>query len=217
MAQEVRRRGLCVYLVVLVSPLVGVGLATITWAVVRTVQARQTESPQVVDVPSTALLGSHSTYAGNPNAPYTLVEFADYECSPCRSAHPKLRALLARFPNRLRLAYRNLPLSKFHPSAMRAARSAEIARQFGRFSVVHDRLFEADRLDDRQITRILVEQGLDKRRLDMNVEKRAVDYVREDMDMAKRLKVPGTPMFYLCRPDGVVLGVSLNQIAGIIR
>ena len=47
--------------------------------------------------------------AGPDDAPVTLVEYGDYECSYCGSAHPIVLAVRKRMGRRLRRKFRRLP------------------------------------------------------------------------------------------------------------
>ena|SRR2546422_10451767 len=64
---------------------------------------------------------------GKTEAPVMLEEFGDFECSPCESLHPVLKALKAEFGSRLVIVFREYPMTSLHPHAMAAARAAEAA------------------------------------------------------------------------------------------
>lgn len=79
---------------------------------------------------------------GNFDAPYTLVEYGDYECPYCALAHPMVQQVQAYFGDRLRFVYRNFPLREAHPHAEVAAEIAEFADQFDKFWEMHDLIYE---------------------------------------------------------------------------
>ena len=62
---------------------------------------------------------------GAPNAPFTLVEYGDYECSYCGAAHPIVKDVVSRLGRRLHFAFRHFPLAEIHPRALRAAVSVD--------------------------------------------------------------------------------------------
>ncbi len=47
---------------------------------------------------------------GPADAPVTLVEYGDYECSHCGHAYPIVKALQKKFGKQLRFVFRNFPL-----------------------------------------------------------------------------------------------------------
>ncbi len=211
---------------VAVFALVFVAGAAISGAVAayttHSLQARQS-SVQVrkvrpLSVTPQALLGSRSDYQGNPNSPYTLVEFMDYECPPCKRADDKLRSdVLPRYKDKLRLTVRNLPLS-FHKQAVPAAIAAEAAREQGRFWSVHDALLGQDSLNATRIAAAARETGLDAARFARSYASSARKVVEADAKQAASLKLPGTPSFLLCCPDGRVLLLgSLDQIGDYVQ
>ena len=63
---------------------------------------------------------------GDQNAPVTLVEYGDYECPYCGQAYPVIKAVQKHFAKRLRLVFRNFPLTQIHPNAESAAEARRV-------------------------------------------------------------------------------------------
>ena len=70
---------------------------------------------------------------GPEDAPYTIVEYGDYECPLCGQFFISLRDLQAELGDSLRIAFRHYPLSGIHPRAQMAAEAAEAAGAQDRF------------------------------------------------------------------------------------
>ena len=101
---------------------------------------------------------------GNPTAPVTVVEFADFECPPCGRMYPQLEEALETYGDRARVVFRQFPLA-MHPHARRAAEASMAARAQGRFWELADRLFRNQKaLDDASLRKYAVECGLDAER-----------------------------------------------------
>src|ERR1700761_7166521 len=79
---------------------------------------------------------------GPMEAPITVVEYGDYECSFCGEAYGIIKQLQSRFSDEMRFVFRNFPLTTSHPHAEHAAEAAEAAGGQGRFWSMHDVLFE---------------------------------------------------------------------------
>jgi len=69
---------------------------------------------------------------GPADAWVTVVEFADFQCPYCIDVQPALAALVAAYPDDVRLVHRHYPLS-FHERARPAAIAAACADEQGRF------------------------------------------------------------------------------------
>src|SRR6476660_6042265 len=103
---------------------------------------------------------------GPADAPLTLVEYGDYECSFCGQAYPVVKAVQHAAGKRLRFVFRNFPLVNAHPHAEHAAEAAEAAASRARFWEMHDVLFEnQEALEDPQLAQYAREVGLDPRTL----------------------------------------------------
>jgi Family of unknown function (DUF6510)/Thioredoxin len=72
-------------------------------------------------------------WRGGEHAPVTLVEYGDYECPYSRLAFGAIQRLGAELDERLRFAFRHLPLTAIHPHALVAA---------------HDRVVPADEVSE---------------------------------------------------------------------
>jgi protein-disulfide isomerase len=136
---------------------------------------------------------------GPADAPVTLVEYGDYECPHCGRAYPIVKEVQRRLGSRLRLVFRNFPLSESHPHAQHAAEAAEGAGAHGRFWEMHDMLFEHQQaLLDRHLVSYAAAIGLDAAAF--ADELRAHTYkgrVREDFLSGVRSGVNGTPTFFI--------------------
>src|SRR5258708_38612881 len=91
---------------------------------------------------------------GPADARVTLVEYGDYQCPSCLQAYPIMIDIQEHLGDRMRLVFRNFPLTTVHPDAQRAAEAAEAAGAQGQFWEMHDYLLEDQvHLDDAHLVR----------------------------------------------------------------
>jgi protein-disulfide isomerase len=135
---------------------------------------------------------------GFKNALVTIVEFSDYECPFCKRVETTLKKILDEYKGRVRVVWRDLPLS-FHPRAKPAAIAARAAGEQGKYWQMHDKLFENQ--ED------LVEEDLEEYAeaigLKMEGFKAAIkrgdlgNAVEQDAKLAEKLGAKGTPSFFI--------------------
>lgn len=101
------------------------------------VNANTVPTPTVADIEVT----SDDHIRGDVNAPVTLVEYSDFECSYCSRVKPTLDQVLEEFDGQVRLVFRHFPLS-FHTNAQKAGEASECAGDQDKFWEMHDVLFE---------------------------------------------------------------------------
>ena len=137
--------------------------------------------------------------AGPDDAPVTLVEYGDYECSYCGMAHPIVKALQLKLGDQLRFIFRNFPLKEAHPRAQHAAEAAESAGAQGKFWEMHDVIFEHQHaLEDSDLVGYAEAIGINPDRLaDDLANGTYVKRVREDFRSGVRSGVNGTPTFFI--------------------
>ncbi len=72
---------------------------------------------------------------GSKDAPVTLVEFADMNCGLCRSSYPKVKGIISKYGDNVRLLFHHFPLIETpgHETSAAAAAIAEYAADKGVF------------------------------------------------------------------------------------
>jgi protein-disulfide isomerase len=83
---------------------------------------------------------------GNPSlgpkeAPVTIVVFSDYQSSFCSQLAKTLHEIVTKYPDEVRLVYRQFPLSQMHPLAEKAAEASLCAADQNHFWELHDLMF----------------------------------------------------------------------------
>ena len=129
----------------------------------------------------------------------TLVEYGSYLCSYCHTAHEVVARLRDRFGDRMRYAYRHLPLTD-RDEATRAAVLAEyVAAHTGEFWPVHDALMRGDRiLEEGDLDAIAAEFGVPPRtEWDEEKKRAAKTHVRVDALSGLRSGARVTPTFFI--------------------
>ncbi len=136
---------------------------------------------------------------GPADAPVTLVEYGDYECSQCGHAYPIIKAVQNRFGKQLRFAFRNFPLREIHPNAEVAAETAEFAATHGKFWDMHDLIFEnQNSLSEQMLGELAHRLTLDRQALrDALRSGTFAERVQEDFSSGVRSGVNGTPTFFI--------------------
>lgn len=143
---------------------------------------------------------------GKGTSGVTLVEYGDYECPYCVAAAPVVKAGVAAFGDKIKFQFRNFPLTNIHRNAFAAARAAEAAALQGKFWEMHDSLYDAsNNLAWTKATNpnTFFEQyaksiGLDVEQYKKDFASSQVnDTVNADMEEGNRLKITGTPTFFI--------------------
>jgi protein-disulfide isomerase len=135
---------------------------------------------------------------GDSSALVTIVEFSDYECPFCGRAQATVQRIMQSYPGKIRLVFRDLPLS-YHRFAAKAAEAAHCAGDQDRFWEMHRMLYEnSDALRDIDLKAYAVELGLDADRfnscLDSSEKARVVE---ASLALAAKLGLTGAPSFFI--------------------
>jgi protein-disulfide isomerase len=136
---------------------------------------------------------------GPEDAPYTLVEYGDYECPDCGRLYVTLRNLQSDIASRLRVVFRHYPLSGIHHHAQQAAEAAEAAGAQGKFWEMHTLLFERQAaLHTKDLIRYAGELNLDVQRFRKELKNQTYrDIVRADFIAGVQNGVYSTPGLFL--------------------
>jgi len=149
---------------------------------------------------------------GNPKAKVMIVEFSDFQCPYCGGVQATLQSVLAKHPETVALAYRDMPMSKIHPLARKAAEAARCAGEQGKFWEYHDLLFaDQSKLDQDGLMDKARTLKLDEQRFEscLGSEKFRAQ-IQQDSQDGMRAGVSGTPGFFI---NGIFLSGSQPESA----
>jgi protein-disulfide isomerase len=160
-----------------------------------TMSAQPTASPQ-------ALASEPERTLGSPDAPVTMVEFSDFQCSFCRKfwaeTLPRLKGTYIK-DGLVRLVYKHFAILGEHSVA--AAQATECAREQGKFWLYHDKLFESQgglAFTDAKLKRYARELGLDAAAFAQCLDSRRYrQKVEDETGLGFQLGARGTPTFFL--------------------
>lgn len=136
---------------------------------------------------------------GPASAPVVIVEFSDFECPFCGRLFPILKAVEQNYPDKVRIVYRQFPLTSIHPRAQKAAEASLCANEQKKFWEFHDSMF-ADQSD-------LTVDALKRRAVQLKLDAAAFNScldsgrqaaaVKTDADEGAKAGVTGTPAMFI--------------------
>ena len=168
--------------------------------------------PRAIPALTSPLLLQGEPVLGDPNAPLTIVEFSDFECSYCRRFHQHVMPQLKRDyidTGLVRFVHKDLPLP-FHPHALPAAAAARCAGEQNRYWELYSSLFDQQNcLGCKGVLAIAAEAELNTSKLQACMERESnLALINANRSEAALHNINATPTFVIgpTRSDGSLDG-----------
>ncbi|MBC8063316.1 MAG: vitamin K epoxide reductase family protein, partial [Chlorobia bacterium] len=153
---------------------------------------------------------------GNPDAPITIIEFADMLCPACQKTFKELDEIVKNSNGKLNLAFRHFPLfmKEDHKMALPAATIAEIAAEENKFFQFVAAMYSRSHTDlqtPEAVFAVAKSVGMDVSKLEARLNNEAdpaVKRVTDDMNLANKIKISITPTLFI-----KAKGKEVEQIA----
>ncbi len=141
---------------------------------------------------------SESPFLGDESAPVSIAVFDDFECPYCARTVPLLKQIVAKYPGKVKLVFKNFPLSS-HRNARNAALTALAANRQGKFWDMHDLLYENyNRLNPKKIDDLAAQAGLDLEQLKKDrTDPQLNALINRDINEGTAIGVRGTPTIFV--------------------
>jgi protein-disulfide isomerase len=154
----------------------------------------------MIDAPRHEIaLAATDPSTGAASAPITVVEFSDFQCPYCRQIAPTLKQVRDKYGDKVRIVWKDFPLTQIHPQAFKAGEAGHCAAEQGKFWEYHDRLFANQQaLQPTDLKKHAADLGLDSAKFDACLDSSKYgDRVREGVAQGSRLGVNSTPTMYI--------------------
>lgn len=141
------------------------------------------------------------TLTGPEDAPITIQEFVDFQCGFCAQGTDTMKELLASYPGKIKLVYRNMPLA-FHTQSEVAAKAmtgvwlqdAELAYAYE--NKVFDNQDRLNKDGEAYLMEVASDLGLNTTQLKTDMDGPTVaKMIEQDKALAEAHHFQGTPSF----------------------
>lgn len=158
---------------------------------------------------------------GPAEAAVTIVEFSDFQCPFCRQSFPIIRELEKYYQGKIKVIYRDFPISQIHPDAMLAHLAANCAYEQGKFWAMHDKIFQnQERIKENDLKNYAAQIGLDRMAFNSCLSSnKYTQEINEDLQNGLTLGVSGTPTWFIngYKLEGVIsLDTWKDLIEGVL-
>jgi len=139
---------------------------------------------------------------GDKNAKVTIIEFSDYECPFCQRFYSQTLSQIDEQyikTGKVKLVYRDFPLTSIHQNAQKAAEAAECAGEQGKYWEMHNTLFEKGVSGGVNTFKTYSKDiGLDQGKFNTCLDSgKMTEEVRKDLRDGESYGVSGTPAFFV--------------------
>jgi len=152
--------------------------------------------PPLTDAP---VISNDDPSRGLKIAPVTIVEFGDFQCPYCQESYSIIKQLLVKYPDAIRLIFRDWPVASLHSEAVAAAEAANCAYQQNKFWEYHDALFSHQaELSGSLYDSLAQSLGLDIAKFDQcRNDPATLKEIQDDMSAGLSAGVQGTPTWFV--------------------
>lgn len=165
-----------------------------------------------------------SPYEGNPDAPITIIEFGDYQCTFCYKFHQtNLNTIKEEYikPGKASLVFVDFPLNG--PDSVLAAEASHCANEQKKFWVFHDETYQnwkGERtgwVNRDSISQFASTVGLDVDNLNECIDSgKYHQKVSNTYEFGQKIGISGTPSFLIISGDKIVK-ITGNQPIDVFR
>ena len=162
--------------------------------VVSTIQEQTLYAPKV-DIDSPVL--------GDPKAPISIFEYSSFSCPNSRAIQPTIQSILKLYPGKVKLIWKDMPLTSEYPKALIAHIGARCAQKQNKFWDYENLLWQ----NQNNFSTSTIINLAQKLKLDIDIfnaclinpEMQAT--IINDEKEADALAIPGTPHFYINKQE----------------
>ena len=155
---------------------------------------------------------------GPKDAKVTVVEFFDYNCGFCKQSSDWLKGVMEKYPDDVRIVFKELPILDGRTKTSRnAAKAALAAARQGKYSTMHFSMMNERSLTEDRVFALAEKAGLDMDKLKKDMKDKELDRQLEDgLLLANRIPaLTGTPFFVI--NDDFIAGADKSKLDAMLE
>jgi len=155
---------------------------------------------------------------GPKDAKVTVVEFFDYNCGYCKQSSDWLKTVMDKYPDDVRVIFKELPILDGRTKTSRnAAKAALAAARQGKYRTMHFSLMKERSLTEERVFALAEKAGLDMDKLKKDMKDKELDRQIEDgLVLANRIpSLTGTPFFVI--NDDFIAGANTKKLDEMLQ
>ena len=155
---------------------------------------------------------------GPKNAKVTVVEFFDYNCGFCKTSSEWLKGVMDKYPDDVRVVFKELPILDGRTKTSRnAAKAALASARQGKYPTIHFSLMAERSLTEDRVFQIMEKAGLDVEQLKEDMKDPKLDKQLQDgLLLANRIpSLTGTPFFVI--NDDFIAGADARALDDMLQ
>lgn len=152
-------------------------------------------------------------FLGPKDAKVTIVEFFDYNCGFCKTSSDWLKGVMEKYPDDVRIVFKELPILDGRTKTSRnAAKAALAAARQGKYTTMHFSMMKERSLTEERVFALAEKAGLDMDKLKEDMKDKELDRQLEDgLLLANRIpSLTGTPFFVI--NDDFIAGADTRKL-----
>ena len=155
---------------------------------------------------------------GPKDAKVTLIEFFDYNCGYCKSSSNWLKGVIDKYPDDVRVVFKELPILESRTKTSRnAAKAALAAARQGKYTTIHFSLMAERSLSADRVLKIAEKAELDMDKLKEDMKDPQLDRHLDDTKLLAG-KIPalsGTPFFVI--NNDFIAGGNVEALDALLK
>lgn len=153
-------------------------------------------SPGLITQPT---LNDSNPVLGKSEAPLTIYEFSSFGCPYSTQIQPLLKRVLAEYPQKVKIVWKDQPLEETYPGATLAHQAARCAQTQNQFWPYHDLLWQNQNdLGQENLINLAQQLKLNKKEFEKCLEsKETLPLIEQDEKEAEALLIAGAPHLYI--------------------
>lgn len=158
-----------------------------------------TRIPNLKNILNGPLVSESDPLIGPADAPIVIVEFSDFTCSFCRSQEKVIKRIMAEYPDKIKLIWKDYPEASRDSRSYQAAVAARCAEAQGAFWSYHDLLFNQETVLNKQ-TFLKLADSLklnNKKFAGCLEEQRTKEIIEDNITEANALAINGVPFMFI--------------------